>query len=346
MPPEQDANEVLTSLRHERKNGWMRRIVLAAIAVLVVFGLVRAYRRIDATAVWDALSRLPWWTPLVLLVLLVARQVLNAAPLAIFLPGVGLYRCTINDLSASTAAAFAPAPSDMVLRVAMFRSWNLSTESALAATTMNAVTFFIARFSAPLLGFALLPFLKVSPGLRLFDLLSLAVAAALIVGVLLVHRSQEWAASLGRLFGKTVRIIRRRTDPEKWAETMRGFQADMATDLSRRFPRAVLVSYAVVLIDLLMLVITLRAMGVTPDQMPVVELSAAYLFAFPLTMFPAQGLGIMDSAMIASLAQTAGDGILEPSLAALLVWRTFTVAGPFALGTIALALWKRTPPPA
>ena len=55
---------------------------------------------------------------------------------------------------------------------------------------------------------------------------------------------------------------------------------------------------------------------------------------------------IMDSAMIASLAQTAGDGILEPSLAALLVWRTFTVAGPFALGTIALALWKRTPPPA
>jgi len=63
-------------------------------------------------------------------------------------------------------------------------------------------------------------------------------------------------------------------------------------------------------------------------------------------MFPAQGLGIMDSAMIASLAQTAGDGILEPSLAALLVWRTFTVAGPFALGTIALALWKRTPPPA
>lgn len=205
MPPEQDANEVLTSLRHERKNGWMRRIVLAAIAVLVVFGLVRAYRRIDATAVWDALSRLPWWTPLVLLVLLVARQVLNAAPLAIFLPGVGLYRCTINDLSASTAAAFAPAPSDMVLRVAMFRSWNLSTESALAATTMNAVTFFIARFSAPLLGFALLPFLKVSPGLRLFDLLSLAVAAALIVGVLLVHRSQEWAASLGRLFGKTVR---------------------------------------------------------------------------------------------------------------------------------------------
>ena len=75
MPPEQDANEVLTSLRHERKNGWMRRIVLAAIAVLVVFGLVRAYRRIDATAVWDALARLPWWTPIVLLVLLLVMLI-------------------------------------------------------------------------------------------------------------------------------------------------------------------------------------------------------------------------------------------------------------------------------
>lgn len=34
--------------------------------------------------------------------------------------------------------------------------------------------------------------------------------------------------------------------------------------------------------------------------------------------------------------------VIEPALAAVLVWRTVTVAGPILLGVIALVLWKRS----
>ena len=56
--------------------------------------------------------------------------------------------------------ALAPPPSDMALRVAMFKSWGVPPPTAIAATSMNALSFFVARFSAPLLGF----FLVAVPG--------------------------------------------------------------------------------------------------------------------------------------------------------------------------------------
>jgi len=289
----------------------------------------------------DALTRLPWWSPAVLLALLLLRQVLNAAPLAIYLPEAGLYRASVSDLSASTAAAFAPAPSDMVLRVSMFRSWGFNGSEALAATAMNAITFFIVRFSAPLLGFLLFPLLHVPPGLRLFDLVSLLVAAALVASIVVLTRGEAAAARLGELLGRGVRCVRRGTDPVAWADMLRSFQQNLAAGFSRRFPRALAVSYAMMLTDLAIFALCLRLMDVGSHDAGLADIASAYFFAFPLTMFPAQGLGVMDTAMLGSLSETVGAHVIEPALAAALIWRTFTVAGPFLLGLIAMVLWKR-----
>lgn len=328
---------------------WRRlagRAALILVIVLVVVAIVRSFRRLDLEAVMDALGRMPWWSAAVLLALLLVRQVLNALPLAIFLPGTGLYRATVNDLGASTAAAFAPAPSDMVLRVAMFRSWGVGTDRAVVATAMNAVTFFIARFSAPLLGFLLLPLLRVGPGLRLLDVASLVLAAVLVLLVLLVVRGEEQAAQVGERLGRIVRTVRRSTVPEDWSLALRRSQRHVAEGFGARFPRALLASGGVLLADLTILTLCLRLMGVGGGALPLVDLVAAYAFAFPLTMFPAQGLGVMDTALLASISETAGPGMVEPALAAVLVWRTVTVAGPLLLGLIAVVLWRRAPRPA
>lgn len=223
----------------------------------------------------------------------------------------------------------------------MFRSWGFDGNQALAATAMNAITFFIVRFSAPLLGFLLLPLLHVPPGLRLLDLASLLVAAALIGSILVVTRGETAAARLGALLGKGMRLVRRGTDPSAWAEGMRSFQRNLASGFSRRFPRALAVSYAMMLTDLAIFALCLRLLGVSGQELGGADIAAAYLFAFPLTMFPAQGLGVMDTAMLGSLAETGGSHLVEPALAAALIWRTVTVAGPFLLGVIAMALWKR-----
>lgn len=336
--PPSTAEQALT---RQRGPAWLSRALLAVVAVAIVIAIVRTVRQIDVGSVVEALTRLPWWSAAILLALLLVRQVLNAAPLAIYLPEAGLYRASVNDLSASTAAAFAPAPSDMVLRVTMFRSWGFDGNRALAATAMNALTFFIARFSAPLLGFILFPLLHVPPGLRLLDLVSLLVAAALIVSIIVLTRGEAAAAHLGELLGKGVRLVRRGTDPTAWADMLRSFQQHLTAGFSHRFPRALGVSYAMMLTDLTIFTLCLRFLGVGSQDAGLADIAAAYFFAFPLTMFPAQGLGVMDAAMLGSLSETVGPHVIEPALAAALVWRTFTVAGPFLLGLIAMVLWKR-----
>lgn len=272
IPPTTATERELT---RRRGRSWISRTLLVVIAVLIVLAVVRTFRRIDVGSVLEAFSRLPWWSPVVLLALLMLRQVLNAAPLAIFLPEAGLYRSTVNDLSASTAAAFAPAPSDMVLRVTMFRSWGFDGNQALAATAMNAITFFIVRFSAPLLGFLLLPLLHVPPGLRLLDLASLLVAAVLIGSILVVTRGETAAARLGALLGKGMRLVRRGTDPSAWAEGMRSFQQNLASGFSRRFPRALAVSYAMMLTDLAIFALSDRDGALEARRGPTRRVSAA-----------------------------------------------------------------------
>src|SRR5699024_341369 len=95
---------------------WVRRLLLWVIVVVATIGVARLIGRIEWAAVWQAMGHLTWWQPFVLLALLAVRQVANAAPLAFYIPGVNLYRATVNDLGAATMAAFAPPPGAMVLR--------------------------------------------------------------------------------------------------------------------------------------------------------------------------------------------------------------------------------------
>ena len=134
----------------------MTRFVLLGVALVATVVVVRLVGRIDWSAVWDALTLLTWWQPLVLLAVVVVRQVLNALPLSLYIRGVSAYRATINDLGAILMSVIAPPPSDLALRVTMFTSWGVSAAKGVAGTLMNTLTFYIVRFSAPAVGFVLL----------------------------------------------------------------------------------------------------------------------------------------------------------------------------------------------
>ena len=73
--------------RKPSRSAWVRRLVLLAVSGVITFVVVRLVGAIDWAEVWDALSHLSWWQPIVLLAILVIRQVLNALPLALYIPG-------------------------------------------------------------------------------------------------------------------------------------------------------------------------------------------------------------------------------------------------------------------
>lgn len=323
------------------RRAWITRVVLLVVAALSTVTIVGLIGRVDWEAARDALTHLSWWHHIVLLVIVVARQILLAMPLSFFIRGVTFYRATINDLGATLMYLIAPPPSDIALRVAMFKSWGVSPAKGLAGTVMNSLTFYVARFSAPLVGFMLLLAIGEDASFRLLELLSIAIAVATLVIVLMIVRSDALARAVGTRAGLIVRRFRKTVDPDRWADRCQNFRADIAERFHSGFPLAVLSQVGMMVVDFAALTLCLRFVGVTADEVSLVWIAIAYLFAFPFTVFPIWGIGIVDALLLATLVEAGGLKIEAAAVAGILVWRVYTVAVPVLLGAVAIAAWRR-----
>lgn len=321
---------------------WLTRAILVVVAVAVTITVVRLIGRIDWAAVWHTLTNLSWWHPFVLIALVVVRQTLLAMPLKFFVPGVTVYKAAVNDLGANLMSTFVPPPSDIALRVAMFSSWGVSAAKGLAGTVMNTVTFYIARFSTPVLGFVLLAVVGEEPSYRWFELLSILLSISILVTLLLVLRSDVLARSVGTRGALALRRFLPKADPERWAQACMDFRADVADRFRYGFPRALLSQWAMQVADFFILLLCLRFVGVPATDVSLIWVAIAYLFAFPFTALPFWGLGVVDAFLLAALVEAGGWEVEAAGIAGLVVWRVFTVAFPVVLGLGAVANWRRT----
>ena len=317
-------------------------MVLLAISLVVTVVVVRLVGRVDWGEVRGALTHLSWWHVPVLLAALLLRQVLNALPLSLYIPGVSAYRATQNDQVAILMSTIAPPPSDIALRMAMFSSWGVPVAKGLAGTLMNTLTFYIVRFGAPVVGFVLLAVTGEKAGLRWADLISVAISVSIFVGLMLVVRSEALARKVGTTAGRTATRVRKKVDPEAWAAACVQFRIDVAARFRRGFPRSLLALSAMLVVDLTMLLMALRFVGLDSSEVPVVEVAIAYLFAYPFTLFPFSGIGIVDAFVLAAIVDAGGADVEAAAVAGLVVWRVFTIGGPLALGALGLAAWRRT----
>ncbi|WP_244929376.1 hypothetical protein [Nocardioides sp. W7] len=331
-------------MRVPGRRAWAVRLVLLAVALLLTVVVVRLVGQVDWGEVWDALGLLTWWHPLVLLVVLLVRQVLNALPLALFIPGISAYQATLNDLAAILMATLAPPPSDLALRLAIFGSWGVPTVKAVAGALMNTLTFYVVRFAAPAAGFVLLLMLGRAPGPRWVELLSIAISLAILAGVLLVVRSEQLALAVGGGAGRVVRRIGREVDPEAWARACAEFRGEIVARFRRGFPQSLVALTGMLVADLALLVLSLRFVGVDATEVGLAEIAVAYLFAYPFTIFPFCGIGIVDALVLAGLVEAGGSEVEAAGVAGLVVWRVFTVGGPVLLGLGALGVWRRRTP--
>lgn len=323
---------------------WAVRIALLVLIALVVVAVIRTLYDLNLGAIAVALGRLRWWQIVVLVAALVLRQVLSAVPLTIYIPGVSLSRALVTDLTALTTAAFASAPGKIAARVAIFSSAGVRTSSALAGSVLNTLTMFVARFGVPIIGFGIVVVTGAYRPAQLLDIVSLAFAAVLVVAMLMVASAESTAVRLGGWAGKTVRRFRPRVEPAQWAESFGGFQRAAAGDLPRRLLRAVAVLAVMLLSELALVLLAFRFVGVTPSDAPAIAIATVFFFAYPLTMFPLQGAGVVDVVVLLSLfgsgGGSGGGSAVDAATAALLIWRALTVAGPYVLAAFAVGIWR------
>ncbi|MEP9364234.1 hypothetical protein ABLE68_14805 [Nocardioides sp. CN2-186] len=317
-------------------------MVLLVVAALVLWTAVQLVGRVDWHAVGSALGELAWWQFTVLVVVLVARQVFNGLPLAFYIEGLSVLRATLNDLASVLMALVAPPPSDLAIRLAMFSSWGIPVSRGAGGAVMNTVTFYVARFSAPLIGLLLLAIGWHDIGPVWYAAVSTLIAAAILVVLVLVLRGQSFAARAGATAARIVGRFRKGTDPEAWSDACLRFRAEMSSTFRRGFPRSILAMLALLLTDGTMLLLCLRFVGVGPGDLPAVVVYGAFLYAYPLTIFPIAGIGVVDAALLAAFVEVGGLDIEAGVVAALLVWRVLTVLGPAAMGAGVVGWWRTT----
>ena len=280
----------LDSVRRFRQGRWwvllVRPLLFLVVSLLVARLLVSLVGSVDWQQVATALGRLDWAQAPLLLALLLVRQAFNSVPLAVFVPGLGFWRGFQNDLTANLVGTVAPPPGDIVVRVSMFRSWGITPVDGMPGVTLNSLAFYVIRFSIPILGVVLLVGEDLSATQIWLAVLSLVVAAVIVVTLVLVARGEGFARLVGRRAALVVARFREGVDAESWEEAVTGFRARMSTRLVRGLPPSLAALAAMVVTDGAIVLVSLRLVGVDASLLPTAIVLGSFFVAYPLTALP------------------------------------------------------------
>ena len=334
----------VSAFRKFRRSRWWAFLVRPALFLLVSLVVARLLVSLVGSVDWQqvgvALQKLSWAQAPLLLALLLLRQTLNGVPLAVFVPGLGLWRGVQNDLAANLVGTLAPPPGDVVLRVSMFRSWGIAAVDGMPGVTLNSLVFYVIRFSVPVLGVVLLLGEDVAGAQVWLSLGSLVVAALMVTGLVLVSRGERAARRLGHGAGRLVSRFRDGVDPEAWAAGVAGFRSTMSERLVRGLPPSMVALTGMVLTDALIVLVALRMVGVPGALLPALVVVGTFLLVYPLTALPLAGLGVLDASLVVAYTEVAGVAAEPAIVAALVLWRVVTILGTLALGGLSMAWWR------
>jgi hypothetical protein len=316
---------------------WWRPLVRPALVVVlsiaVGYIIVGFAGAIDWGAVASAFARLSWLQVIPLIVVLLVRQVLNGVPLSQFVNGLSLRRSVQNDLAANLLGTVSPPPGDVVIRVAMFKSSGVSALDGMAGVTLNMLTFYAVRLLMPSIGLVLLAIVGAETGNVGLAVLFVLAAIAIIAGLLLVLVYERWAVLLGRLAARVAQTLRREADPDEWSRTVVDFRTRVSAGLPAKLARSMAALVLMVLADATILTLALRFTDVGADRLPLLFIVGTFCTAYPLTVMPLFGFGVLDATRLAAFTEAAGLDAEASIVAALAIWHGVTLLGTLALGS-------------
>ena len=333
----------VSTVQQFRESRWWRLVVrpllFLVVSLLVARLLVSLVGAVDWRAVASALGQLTWAQVPILVVVLLVRQGFNSVPLSVFVPGLGLPHGFQNDLTANLVGTVAPPPGDVLIRISMFRSWGIAPLDGMPGVTLNSLVFYVIRFSVPILGVVLLLEHELSAGQTWSAVLSLFAAAAIVAAIVLVARGERFARLVGQMAARVVARFRDDVDADAWAESVAGFRETMSSRLFRGLAPSLAALTAMVVTDGVIVLISLRLMGVSASLLPLLVVLGSFFVAYPLTTLPLAGLGVLDAALVVAYTETAGVESEPAIVAALVVWRVVTLIGTLLLGTGVFGYW-------
>jgi putative heme transporter len=322
----------------------------AALAVIALVFLVLLPRIASYRDVLDVLGRLTWLDGLALLVAVVINVATFAPPWMAALPGLGFGHALVVTQAATAASSVVPGGEAVGIGVSvgMLRKWAFRREDVALATILVTVFNVFAKISFPILAVGLL---AVEGGTE--DTLSLLAPIAFAVLVVLVGMvvaslwSERQAERLGGLAGRiAARLLRlaRRERRVEWGTSVVRFRGRAIALLKRRGIALTVATAVGHLSTFALLLVILRALGVSSDEIDAVEAFAAWSLVRLLTVIPITpgGLGIIELGLSGALV--AFGGANADVVAAVLLYRLLTWLPTLAVGLPSAFVWRRLNP--
>ena len=301
----------------------------------------------DLEEVGEALASVSWEAAALLVVLLLVTQTLVAAQLAITVPTLGMARAVVAVEGAAAVSNTVPGPSGTATRLGMLRSWGFYTDDFARSWLFTSSLTNLVVLVMPIVAVLIAAFAgEISTGLVVLAAIGLALSATGIVLVWLMVRSEDFSRRIGTLAGRFARWARgfahKQPSDRDFAEAAVRFRDGLRQTWSERGGRVAAAVLAVYLLNGLMLAVSMRAVGLGLDELPLGSVVVVFAFVRLLTIvnITPGGVGVVEALYTSAFVAVAPDADQSQIVAGVILFRGLTYAGPIVLGVIALLIWK------
>jgi uncharacterized protein (TIRG00374 family) len=284
-------------------------------------------------ALWNLASYLP---------LLVAVQ-----------PGLRIREAAVGNLAATAISNTLPGGAALGIgaTVTMQRSWGYSGGEIALAGVISGIWNNFVKLGLPVVALACLAATgDAGAGLATAAVVGMIVLTVAVVSFALLLRSEPLARRIGtraqRLVDAPMRWLHkgapRGGDASNWSDGAARFRErtiGLLRGRALRITAATIVSHASLY---LVLLVALRDVGVSNDEVSWAKVLAAFAFVRLLSAVPVTpgGLGVVELGLTAALGSGLPDSTKNQIAAAVLVYRFLTWFAPIPLGVVCWLFWR------
>ncbi len=347
-PSDDEAAAEVTSPASEGIRISRRQWISGVITLVIVVGVLAYFlpQFADMEAVWASIKAM---TPMEVATLVAAAAWNLVTYLFVIvpsMPGIRPRQAFVATQSSTAVANTLPAGAALgvAMTFAMYDSWGFSRSRSTVSMSVSGIWNNFAKLGLPVIALALVALEGgASTGRVVAAVIGVVALATAIVLFALLLRSDAWAhrvgEALGRAVSKVLGVLRR--DPvQGWGRAVAKFRSRTVLLVRARWHWLTLGTLVSQLSLFFVLLLALRHIGVSQEEIAWQEVLAVFAFARLLTAIPITpgGVGVVDVALIAGLA--AAGGSRDDVTAAVLVYRLLTYVLPIPLGVLTYLFWR------
>jgi putative heme transporter len=338
-------------------NGGRRRLtwrhaLLGGVGVAVVvatFAFILP-KIADYRDVWGVVKGLTWKQIAVLAGATLLNLVTFAPPWMAALPGLRFTQAFVVTQASTASTYVAPGgvAVGMGVSFAMLRAWGFVSAAVGLAVALTGVWNQLAMLAFPTIALVLLTLTgDAHTALDTVAYLGLAIFLVVVAAFAAGLSTPALARAIGDLAARVVSWAKRliRKQPVTWGgESFVRFRDRTNSLLKRRWHVLTLTTLAGHLTVFLVLLTSLRVLGVSTNEVSAVEAFAAWALVRLLGSIPITpgGLGVVELGLTTALVGFGGNQV--EVVAAVLVYRFLTIVPTLVIGLVAGATWKRYRP--